>query len=95
MSYEEIEADIREKVLTNYKDVFDYMKKQDEEDHYALYINSMISITILLYMLEKLEIQFLIDICIFFQHFFFKKLLQVLDKIKCFCLEINQIRFSS
>lgn len=44
MSYEEIEADIREKVLANYKDVFDYMKKQDEEDHYALYINSMISI---------------------------------------------------
>ncbi|MBD0404663.1 carboxy terminal-processing peptidase [Flammeovirga sp. EKP202] len=44
MSYEEIEADVREKVLTNYKDVFDYMRKQDEEDHYALYINSMISI---------------------------------------------------
>ncbi|KXX68934.1 carboxy terminal-processing peptidase [Flammeovirga sp. SJP92] len=44
MTYEEIEADVREKVLTNYKDVFDYMKKQDEEDHYALYINSMISI---------------------------------------------------
>ncbi|NME70245.1 carboxy terminal-processing peptidase [Flammeovirga aprica] len=44
ITYEEIEADIREKVLTNYKDVFDYMKKQDEEDHYALYINSMISI---------------------------------------------------
>lgn len=44
ISYEEMEADIREKVLTNYKDVFDYMKKQDEEDHYALYINSMIAI---------------------------------------------------
>ncbi|MBB6460542.1 carboxy terminal-processing peptidase [Flammeovirga kamogawensis] len=42
--YEEMEADVREKVLTNYKDVFDYMRKLDEEDHYALYINSMISI---------------------------------------------------
>ncbi|OHX65372.1 carboxy terminal-processing peptidase [Flammeovirga pacifica] len=43
-SYDEIEADVREKVLSNYRDVFDYMEKQDEEDHYANYLNSMISI---------------------------------------------------
>ncbi|WP_281614054.1 carboxy terminal-processing peptidase [Flammeovirga sp. SubArs3] len=43
-SYEEMEADVREKVQTNYKDVFDFIKKQDEEDHYALYLNSLISI---------------------------------------------------
>ncbi|NLR92353.1 carboxy terminal-processing peptidase [Flammeovirga agarivorans] len=44
ISYEEMEADVREKVQTNYKDVFDFIKKQDEEDHYALYLNSLISI---------------------------------------------------
>ncbi|ANQ48629.1 carboxy terminal-processing peptidase [Flammeovirga yaeyamensis] len=43
-SYEDMEKDVREKVLANYKDVFDYMRKQDEDDHYANYLNSMISI---------------------------------------------------
>ncbi|MEH0155821.1 carboxy terminal-processing peptidase [Limibacter armeniacum] len=44
MNPEELEADVRSKVKSNYDDVFDALDKMDEEDRITTYLNSIISV---------------------------------------------------
>lgn len=43
-SMEKMEADVREKVETNYDDIFNVLEKLDDEDRFADYVNSIVSV---------------------------------------------------